>query len=135
MHQVNYTHVLSYRPLPNHREVYPVAQIEVLNNGSAVDFLAVIDTGAVVSLISGEYAIALGIDLKSGTNTILSSLGGPITAWIHDVQVRLFDLQFPLKLHFAETRLARNIVGRDVLEKLQVGFREYHNSVLLLLQQ
>lgn len=135
MPQVNYTHILNYRLLPNHQELYPVAEIQMLNNGNAVDCLGVIDTGALVSLISGEYAIALGIDLKSGTNTELSSLGGPITAWIHSVQVRLLDLQFPLKLHFAEARLARNIIGRDVLEKLQVGFREYHNSVLLLVQQ
>jgi predicted aspartyl protease len=135
VHNVNYTHLLSYRTLPNHTGVYPVAEIQVLNNGSGVDLPAVIDTGALVSLISGEYAIALGIDLKSGVYTELSSLGGTVVAWIHNVQVKLFDLQFSLKLHFAEARLARNIVGRDVLEKLQVGFREYHNSVLLLLQQ
>jgi predicted aspartyl protease len=135
VYQVNYTHMLRYRPLPNHEGVYPVAEIQVSNNQHAVDFPAVIDTGAMFSLISGEYAIALGLQLTNGANTQLSSLGGSIAAWIHSVNMKMLDLEFRMNLRFADRTLPRNIIGRDVLERVQIGFREYHSTVLLLPQQ
>lgn len=132
MHTVNYTYDLAYRYIPNHEGHYPAIDIRLSTQGGSADVLTVVDTGAVRSLVSGEYALALGLNLNEGVRTDLSALQGSLIAWAHTVRVKLFELEFDLDLCFSDMTLPRNLLGRDILERLQVGIREYHNLLHLL---
>jgi hypothetical protein len=57
--------------------------------------------------------------------------GGRITAYGHKVGVRIFDEFMRLEVFFAETHLDRSLLGRDLLEKMQIGLNESLSTLYL----
>jgi len=94
----------------------------------ASDVDGYLDTVAYRSLFNGQIATLLGLDLSSGPlHTYVSTMGIRIEARIHEVWVSNTDLgSFRMKVGFSTRPITRNLLSRDFLNLIQLGFRERH---------
>lgn len=94
---------------------------------------AVVDSGGAVCLFSRELGLALGLDIEAGIPKRLSSLGGPIDCFGHEVTIETASLSFQSIVYFAKyPNLPRNILGRQGwLRNLKLGLVGYENKLYL----
>lgn len=99
----------------------------------AVEIRAELDSGAEYSLVDGEFATTIGLDLSAGSQFRFVTLGGAtIDSRILPVVLRHADLgAFRIGLRFSTNKIRRNILGRDFFSLIQIGFRERHLTVYL----
>ena len=92
----------------------------------SIDALAHIDTGASASLFDGGLATAIGIDLLAGRRSGVSFVsGGGLSCCLHEVSVQHEVLgNFEIPLAFSTSEIRRNVLGRDFLAYVQLGFNE-----------
>jgi len=104
----------------------PLAHIELQSSdNSFLAFAVQIDSGAVVSLLRRSVADLLGIDLESGRQVGLSSVGGAQTkAYVHELVTRFSpDMVLTIPYAIADTERVPNLLGRlGVFDELQVDF-------------
>ena len=129
MYQVGYQYRFDYRYVPGNPGLYPVVDIQLSRENFVTSFPALIDTGSQLSLISGEHALLLGIPITSGKQARLYTLSGAIITWSHAVHVQILDLSFEMELCFSEFNLPRNLLGRNLLEKLEIGLSEQSSAL------
>jgi hypothetical protein len=94
---------------------------------------AVVDSGGSVCLFSRELGVALGLDVETGIPKRLSSLGGSIDCFGHEVTLETVGLTFQSIAYFAKhPNLPRNILGRQGwLRNLKLGLVDYENKLYL----
>jgi hypothetical protein len=132
MHLVKYRYKKDYRGYPNHEGVFPVVEMNIEAYGNGVDLLAIVDTGAQNSLLSPQYALQVGLVLGNGNlKNFTTACGSTMKAYGHDVQIRILDEVFKIELFFCETLLPRCLIGRDILEKMQIGLNESLSTLYL----
>jgi hypothetical protein len=127
---ITYTYQFPYGYSPQGRP-FPILSLRLLNptdTALSVEVAAYLDSGTDRSLFDGTLTHALGIDLLRGKRiTFLSTGGTGIGAFLHPVKISHADLgQFDLDVAFSSVALARNLLGRDFFNLVQVGFREHH---------
>lgn len=127
---VAYTHDFQYRSV--NATFLPILQFQLqhISNGSAVDVDAVVDTGTMVSLFDGGLGTAIGLDLLTGTsNRWQPTSGSMLQGFLHRVRLVHDDLgTFEMEIGFSISGISRNLIGRDFLNRIQVGFREHHTT-------
>jgi hypothetical protein len=91
-----------------------------------IDVEAYLDSGATHSLFDGELAVALGLGLVSGPpRHYYATTGDGVQAHRHSILLRHAPIPpFTLEIGFSTSPIARNLLGRDLFNLLQVGFRE-----------
>ncbi len=94
---------------------------------------AKVDTGGEVCLFSREDGTILGVLIDQGTPITLSSLGGNVEAFGHEVTIETGDLFFQSTVYFAKyPGLPRNILGRrGWLRNLKMAVIDYDNLLYL----
>lgn len=127
---VNYTALFGYLYAERH-DRFPGLPVQVQNPNSpdqAVDVQAHLDSGAEFSLFDGWIAGAIGVDLLDGpVRRYAATRGEPFEARVHRVVLFHPDLGvFPLAIGFSAEEIRRNLLGRDFLNFIQIGFRERH---------
>jgi len=103
-------------------------------NGQAVEADACLDSGASDSLFDGEILAGIGINLLDGTLRRYGSaiVGVGIDARIHRVRLEHTELgTFELDVGFSMGPISRNLLGRDFFRLIQLGFREYHQTLFV----
>ena len=101
-------------------------------NGGQIDLLAIVDTGAQNTLVSPQYAGAVGLDLNAGRLKEFSTAnGGLLRAYGHTVRINIFGEELESEIFFSEAILNRCLLGRDILEKMQIGLKESHTTLYL----
>jgi len=98
-----------------------------------VDCRAKVDTGAEHCLFQRELAEGLDLDLESGEFMKMSTLGGPIATYGHQVIMQTLGMTFDVMVYFAEDYgISRNLLGRHGwLEQVKVGLID-HDEVLYI---
>ena len=82
-------------------------------NGKRVDANAKVDPGSKYCLFRRELGEDLGIDVLSGTKTMLSTLTGTFSAYGHWVTLHTLKLEFDsFVLFHSEYEVSRNLLGR-----------------------
>lgn len=76
MHHVEYEHAINYRYVFGLYELYPAVDLQIATEHGSTGVVAVLDTGAMRTVFSGEYAEAVGLELSQGTAIRLSTLAG-----------------------------------------------------------
>ncbi|MEK6409686.1 MAG: aspartyl protease family protein [Acidobacteriota bacterium] len=75
---------------------------------------AKVDTGAQVCLFAQEVGLRLGLEVEQGTPIVLSSIGGSVDAFGHEVFLQAGKLAFESRVYFAKyPGLPRNVLGRQ----------------------
>lgn len=121
-------------PTKHFGEVWaPFAHVEIANSRNEYQaFSLFVDSGAVVSLLRRSVADLLEIDLTSGREVELGSVGGARTeAYVHDLQIRIApDLSFAAPFAIATNETVPNLLGRlGIFDVLQVDFDATMNEV------
>jgi hypothetical protein len=132
MPEVDYQHVLPYLP-PEDGEggSFPGLWVEVEpigSTGASIGVQAHIDTGAEYSVFNGFIAQSIELDLLAGEPVSLVPISGQgLAARFHLVRISHDILgPFELKVAFSLGEIQRNLLGRDFLNLIQIGFRERH---------
>ena len=101
--------------------------------GQSLIVTAKVDTGADVCLFSLENGTRLGVPVEQGFPETLSSLGGSIEAFGHEVFLQTGGLTFQSTVYFAKyPNLPRNILGRrGWLRNLKLAVIDYDNLLYL----
>jgi hypothetical protein len=99
----------------------------------SVDIDTYLDSGAERSLFDGTIARALEIDLFAGERLPFSSTAGPgISAVVHGVRLHHESLgEFELDIAFSTAPIARNLLGRDLFNRVEIGFQERLHRFLI----
>lgn len=96
---------------------------------------AKIDTGADYCVFRREVAEILGLEVESGYRTMLSSAGGRVETYQHEVTLSTFGLSFQSFVYFASHyEFPRNLLGcSGWLNLLKLGIIDYEKTVYLSL--
>ena len=130
MKVVRYTHKYNYRSLDD-EDRHPILVLTLKKID--VDILSFIDTGTEYSLFSADIAQILKIDSIRNDNhkDFVSTIGYSLPAYGHKVNFLIDNIPITEIIYFAEVDLPRNLLGRNFLTHLQIGFREYHQEFYL----
>ena len=128
MPDVSYAHQLPYLN-PEHGPSYPGLLIQLQNPADldlVVEISAHVDTGAERCVLDGRMALAIELDLMAGLPFKLTATSGHgIEARLHNVRI-LHELLgvFQVEAAFTVGEIRRQLLGRDFLKLIQIGFRE-----------
>jgi hypothetical protein len=135
--RIDFEGTFPYRKPPGYNGSMPLAEV-VLHSGNnhTGTILALLDTGAIITVFQREFAIDLGIDdVTTGLiHEVVSTLGGSFTVYYFDVEMELtlngHSNRFGCQVGFAEEHIPRNILGRNIVFQLYTfAFRERHSEV------
>ena len=135
MPTIEYRHQFPYL-YGEDRGQFPGLLIDLCRPGELEEYVTIqahLDTGAEYSLFDGELATGIGLRLMEGEDFAFSFTSGePLIAKRHRVAVGHSELgRFELVVAFSTSRIRRNILGRDFLGLVQVGFRECQGELYL----
>jgi len=140
MSQLNFNTQFNYRPLLSGTNAHktltmplPVIEVVISHSDLATTRLALIDSGSTFSLFSREVADELEIDVLKGRAEKLMSLGGPLLAYHHDVNIEITpDFRYHAEILFAEYSIPRNLFGHiGFFNHLTVGLRSRFGLIYL----
>jgi hypothetical protein len=94
---------------------------------------AKVHTGAQVCLFAHEVGLRLGLAVEHGAPIALTSIGGSVDAFGHDVILQTGDLEFESRVYFAKyPGLPRNVLGRQGwLRNLRMAVVDYDSLLYL----
>ncbi len=123
----------SYKYYFNGRGYFPVIPLYFITTTKRVRALALIDSGASVSIFRTETAAILGIPIESGTRTILGGVGGKIVGYTHQLHIEVAGNTFRCPIVFSRDYLVSfNLLGREAFfEKFIITFDEKHKRLSL----
>jgi hypothetical protein len=96
MYTVEYQYLFAYRPLfyeingrPMLTEPRPAIFVTLHNGTLQVQTIAQIDSGSTYSLFDYQLGVELGIEVRSGRLQRLSSLGGSVLGYAHQIELEM----------------------------------------------
>lgn len=102
----------------------PVIEVALSYNGLTTTDFVLIDSGSINSLFSREIADELEIEVLKGRVQNLTTLGGPLLAYGHELEVEIMPhFRYRTEVLFSEYPIPRNLFGH-------VGFFD-HATVAL----
>jgi hypothetical protein len=122
----------SYAPFRG--SAFPIIPLQLrAPQGDRFATTVLVDSGASISLFDGAVGRGLGIRVRSGTKIRPTGFGGPITAYIHRMVLKIRDEEFEGAVAFTERRkLPINLLGRaDVFDKFIVAFDEKRRMTVI----
>ncbi len=96
--------------------------------------LALIDSGASMSIFQPDIAEELGIKIESGKPTSLQGVGGEIKGYIHTLTLEISQKTINCPVVFSrEYKVSVNLLGRDgFFHAFQITFNESKKQLSLL---
>jgi len=105
----------------------PVAYVHLKGkDGNWYLFDPYIDSGADISLLTRSDCNLLGYELKNGQERRISGVsGGIIRTYIHQVLLRIGEIELTAEVAFAELEQVPRLLGRkDIFNRFQINFDE-----------
>ncbi len=110
---------------------FPAVPLYFITLKKRVRSLALIDSGASISIFRSETAEMLGISIESGTKTILGGVGGKIMGYTHQLTVEVVGKTLHCPIVFSRDYLVSfNLLGREgFFEHFLITFDERRRVV------
>lgn len=140
MNRLEFEHRFNYRPLfletSNQLALtppFPVIEVELSHQGLPKTALALIDSGSTFSVFSRVLADELGIEVVQGRAQRLSTLGGSLLAYGHDIEIAVTsDIHYKTEVLFTEYPIPRNLLGHNgFLDRVAVALRSKYGLIYL----
>lgn len=111
---------------------YPIIPL-ALKSKKKKDFLALVDSGASISIFKDEVADALGINIETGKEIYLGGVGGHIKGYLHTIEIEIAGKKFACPIVFSHEYLVSfNLLGRQIFfKKFKIIFEEAKNLLRL----
>jgi hypothetical protein len=105
----------------------------LINGDKSIRVATKVDTGAQICLFAYEVGLRLGLEIEQGTPIVLTSIGGSIDAFGHDVVLQTAGLAFGSRIYFAKyPGLPRSVLGRQGwLRNLRMAVIDYDGLLYL----
>lgn len=140
MPQLEFEYQFNYRPFvletasqKTLTPPFPVIEIALAHNDLTRTALALIDSGSTFSLFSRELADVLGIEVLQGRVQKLSTLGGPLLAYGHEIDLEITpNLHYKTEVLLTEYPVPRNLLGHNgFLDHVAVALRSKYGLIYL----
>jgi hypothetical protein len=140
MLQLEFEYQFNYRPLfleTSRQKLLtpplPVIEVTLSHDEAMTTDLALIDSGSTFSLFTREIADELGIDVVQGRVQKLTTLGGSLLAYGHEIEIEIApNLQYKTEVLFTEYPIPRNLLGHNgFLEHVTVALRSKYGLIYL----
>ena len=127
------TSLIVYQYYFNGQGHFPIIPILFFIGDKRVRSLALVDSGATISIFGEETADSLGIKIENGEKTILGGVGGRIVGYIHELRVRVAGKEFICPVVFSREYLVSfNLLGRqEFFKRFKIIFEEKNNLLKL----
>jgi len=106
-------------------------------NGEKVFALLVVDSGADVTLLTYEDALALGIKLEEGEKTLVAGItpSRVTVGYRHNIKIKFNQLNFEIPIVFANSNEVPRVLGREgVFDKFFILFDEKQRQAIFILR-
>jgi len=95
-----------------------------------VRFLAYVDSGAALTILTKDDSSRLGFDLTDGERINLHGVSGSLAAYLHKTEVRIANTELKLKIAFSSSSKTPRLVGRKGLfDNFVVCFNDLQKEV------
>lgn len=140
MNQLEFEHHFNYRPLFLETDSQlaltsplPVIEIALFYKGLTKTALSLIDSGSTFSIFSRVIADELGIEVVQGRVQRLTTLGGSLLAYGHEIEIEVTpSLQYKTEVLFTEYPIPRNLLGHnDFFDHAAVALRSKFGLIYL----
>lgn len=140
MNRLEFEHRFNYRPLFLETgsqlpltPPFPVIEVELSYQGLTKNALSLIDSGSTFSVFSRVLADELGIVVVQGRAQRLSTLGGSLLAYGHDIEIEVMsDIHYKTEALFTEYPIPRNLLGHNgFLDRVAVALRSKYALIYL----
>lgn len=99
-------------------QFFPLINIEATLGKQAIDIIALIDSGAAISIFKDVVAEKLGVKIEKGEKVILNGVGGRIIGYMHKIEITVAKKRFTCPVIFSREYVASfNVLGREVFFK------------------
>lgn len=125
--------MIKYKYATRRDREFPIIPITLIRRNVEIDTDALLDSGANISVFREEIAECLEITIEDGEETLIQGIGGRIVGYIHELRVRVDNVEFPCKVVFSkELTVGLNILGREgFFEYFQITFNEKNKEVVI----
>lgn len=98
-----------------------------------VDFEAKIDTGASFCIFERKHSERLGLEIKNGNETRISTATASFSTFTHDLSLTVLGIETFSTVYFAkEESFTRNVLGRQGwLNRVKFGLIDYEGKLFL----
>jgi predicted aspartyl protease len=129
MSHLDFSHIHSYSS--NSKGIS--LPIVLRSNGTGVDVLAIVDTGASNCLFQRAHGEVLGLEIEAGERQTFATAAGRVTAFGHVVSLEVMDLKFEsLVYFFADEMIRKNLLGRmGWLDRVRLGLVDHDHQLYL----
>lgn len=123
----------SYKYNFSNYNYFPTVGVVFIKEKIVARAIALIDSGASISIFHTDIAEKLGITIEDGEKTTLGGVGGRIVGYIHKIKLRIAGKTFTCPIVFSrEYKVSFNLLGRDTFfEKFKITFDEAKKNVIL----
>lgn len=107
-------------------QFFPLIPLKIFKDAKFLPTIALVDSGATISIFRPDIAKYLGIDIETGKEIFLSGVGGRIRGYIHKLEVNTGGKKFFLPIVFSqEYHVSFNLLGRNTFfENFLITFDE-----------
>lgn len=118
---VSFDHEFHYRELPG-LGVRPALAVGIIGPAGQQDTIAIIDSAAEYSLFNGVRARPIGLDLETGRQIRLGSLGGGLDARLFRITLEILGSRFDCEVAFSEQHISRELLGmNELFDRIRLG--------------
>lgn len=123
--------VFKYVPIAG--RFYPAIPITLTYGARKITTLALVDSGATVSVFRSEVAESLELPWEEGERVVITSANASFNAYLHSLEAVIGQLVFVLKLGFTDSLTTSfNILGREsFLETFDITISEKNRTIVL----
>ena len=122
-----------YRRRADREEFFPIISLRLIHKRKSIEILALVDSGATISIFRPEVAEDLGIEVEEGKEIDLNGVGGWIKGYLHKLDVEVAGKKFRCPIIFSyEYTVSLSLLGREgFFKKFVVIFDEKRKEMRL----
>ena len=114
-------------------DYFPVIDITAYYQSRFTKVLALVDSGATVSIFKEEIAQTLGIKIKQGKEIYMGGVGGRIKGYLHNLIIETAGKKIKCPVVFShEYSISFNLIGREnFFAQFKIIFEEKNKRLFL----
>lgn len=105
---------------------FPIIPVSLSFRSKKTDTLALIDSGATISIFKSDVAETLKINIERGEEIYMGGVGGRIKGFIHQLEMEVANRRINVPVVFSyEYLVSLNLLGRQsFFERFKITFDE-----------